>query len=246
MQTLKKLLMSLSLLLSVMSCSYADVRVGVVFFYPPFVMSASQGFDIDFIQTLCQKTNNKCQLSLMPFEQLFLALDTGQIDVAIGGIVISPARMQHYIFTMPYMLSRGQFVVLKDSTVSSLLDLQGQKVGVIAAEQNGGVFYQYLQTNYPNQFQVKQYANLSDIFSALANREIAAVFTHESTAIYWELNGGNLLRSLGKPAVIGEGMGIMALPEKSALIQQFNQQILELENNGGYLNLYRTYFGSEQ
>lgn len=64
----------------------------------------------------------------MDFNKLFPALDNGSIDLAIGGIVISQIRQQKYDFSLPYMLSKGQFLVTQNSNVQTVNDLKGQKV----------------------------------------------------------------------------------------------------------------------
>ncbi|WP_155831630.1 transporter substrate-binding domain-containing protein, partial [Legionella oakridgensis] len=109
------------------SLVFADViKVGTMIFYPPFVMSVNQGFDVDLIQSLCRRTNLQCQMVPMDFNKIFGALDSGAIDVAIGGIVITPERLNRYIFTTPYLLSKGEFLTLQDNNLQSITGLKGK------------------------------------------------------------------------------------------------------------------------
>ncbi|KTD20914.1 arginine-binding periplasmic protein [Legionella lansingensis] len=226
--------------------TYADIKVGTVFFDPPFVTSMNQGFDVELILLLCQKINTPCQLMPMDFNKLFPALDNGTIDLAIGGIVISEARLKKYIFTLPYMLSKGQFLISNKSTLQTLNDLAREKVGVLKGEQDSSVFANYLNQNFPGQFTIIDFDDIEDLVNALSTGNIAAAFIHESTALYWQQNGGGQFKLLGTPTIVGEGIAIMTLPQNNQLVQQLNAQLQAIEKDGSYLNLYQTYFGQEQ
>ncbi|CEK09334.1 transporter substrate-binding domain-containing protein [Legionella hackeliae] len=226
--------------------AHATIRVGTVFLYPPFVISLNEGFDIELIHLLCQKMNTDCQLVPMDFEKLFTALDNGDIDVAIGGIVISKGREKKYIFTLPYMLSRGEFLVSPNSTATSINDLANKTIGVIKGEQDSTVFAGFLNENYPGLFTIQSFDDMEDLITALSSNTIAAAFMHEATAYYWQQNGGGQFHLLGKPMIVGEGISIMSTPSHADLIAQLNQQLLAAEQDGSYLNIFRVYFGAEQ
>ncbi|KTC86968.1 transporter substrate-binding domain-containing protein [Legionella brunensis] len=243
MKSIKAVLFSLFFSFNILS-AHADIKVGTVFLYPPFVMSLSEGFDIDFINLLCQKMNTTCTLVPMDFNKLFPALDDGEIDIAIGGIVISPVREKNYIFSLPYMLSKGQFLILQSSNISSLNDLAGKTVGVLRGGQDGSVYYAYLNANYPGLFQTLAFNDIEDVITALSTNTIAAAFIHESTAQYWEENGGGQFKTFEKASLVGDGMAIMAMPQNKALIQQINQQIQAADQDGTFVRLYNTYFGN--
>ncbi|MDI9819789.1 MULTISPECIES: transporter substrate-binding domain-containing protein [unclassified Legionella] len=228
------------------STANAEIKIGTVIFDPPFIISLDQGFDIDLIHALCKRCSLDCQLVPMDFNQLFPALESGEIDAAIGGITITPDRRTRYIFSLPYVLSKGAFLVLKNSSINSLADLKGKKIGVLKGEQDSSVFSDYLNQHYPNVFQSTNYNDVEDIIAALSNNTISAAFVHESTAVYWEQNGGGQFRALGNPMLVGDGIGIMSLSKNKGLIQQFNQQIEAMEKDGSYLTLYNTYFGNER
>ncbi|WP_198333137.1 transporter substrate-binding domain-containing protein [Legionella clemsonensis] len=209
-------------------------------------MSINEGFDIDLINLLCQRMKTDCALIPMDFNKLFTALDNGNIDLAIGGIVISKAREKKYIFTLPYMLSKGEFLVLKDNPASSISDLAQQTIGVMKGEQASNVYSDFLNVNYPGLFKFQNFNDIEDLVSALRNRTIAAAFVHESAAYYWEQNGGGQFKMLGKPMSVGFGVSIMSLPKNVNLVQQLNQQILAIEQDGSFVGLYQEYFGNEQ
>lgn len=223
---------------------YAKIKVGTVFFYPPFVMSTGDGFDIDLMRTICQGIKETCDIVPMDYTNLFTSLNEGKIDLAIAGISISQNRGTQYLFSLPYMLSKGQFLTLRNSDYTSINDLTGKKVGMIKGEQDGGVINTYLMQTYGNQFQSIPYNDIEDLITALNDGDIAAAFIHRSSALYWKQNGGGQFQLLGDSVSLGQGIGIMALPSQSSLIARINQQLQAMEKDGSYLNLYNTYFAN--
>ncbi|MBA2710997.1 MAG: transporter substrate-binding domain-containing protein [Tatlockia sp.] len=225
---------------------HATIKIGTEFFFPPFVMSPTNGFDIGLMQSLCQRLEEKCKFSYMSFHELFLALDKGQIDLAVGGIAITLTRLNKYIFSLPYMTSQGQFLILAKSDIQSIADLNGKKVGVIREEEeDGGVAHQYLARKYGNDFEIIKYNNMEDLIAALDSADIPAAFLHRSTNVYWMQHSEEKFKTLGAKVPIGSGFGVMALPANAALIQRINQQLPLMERDNSYLNLYKSYFVNE-
>jgi len=219
---------------------YALIKVGTVFFEPPFVTSINQGFNIDLIHALCQGMKEQCQVIPMDFNKLFTALDSGDIDLAFG-VYVSENREKRYIFSLPYIASKVQFLVLKSKNINSIDMLKGKKVGLVK-EEEGGLLYEYLIVNYGPSTSVVNYDDMEDVITALNSDDISAALLHKPTVQYWEQNSDNLFVALGQPINLGDGVAIMALPENAALIQRINQQLQLIENNNVYLNIYNVYF----
>ncbi len=238
-------LLGLLLSFSLHTPVYANIKVGTVFFYPPFVMSTGDGFDIDLIRTICQRLQETCEFYPMNYNQLFTSIDMGKVDIAIAGIAISPERLTKYTFSLPYMLSKGQFLTLKSSNIHSIEDLKNKKVGVIKGELEGSAIYNFLIHNFSDLFQVVQFNDMEDLITAVNDGDISAAFIHRSAANYWVQNGGNQFQTLSTPLTYGDGIGIMALPAKASLIQRINQQLQTMEEDNSYVNLYKIYFGNE-
>lgn len=225
---------------------YADLKVGTVFFKPPFVISVDNGFDIDLTRSLCQRMHYSCRFIPMDYHKLFTALDNGEIDIAIGGIYISRVRLEKYISSLPYMLSNAQLLVRQKSSFKTPKDLLGKTIGIIQGEQKSkGVFTTYLNLAYDTKIQVQEFNDMEDLISALSNGDIAAAFLHKSTANYWVLNGGGQFKLLGKDIPIGFGVGIIALPKNYPLIQKINLELQAMEKDNSYLKLYKMYFYNE-
>ncbi|WP_019216672.1 transporter substrate-binding domain-containing protein [Legionella tunisiensis] len=147
---IKRLLLPILLLALLTPCGYATIKVGTVTFDPPYVISLNQGFEIDLIKLICQHLNQQCELIPMEYFSLFRELNNNNIDIAIDGIDFYKAPNPldgHYIFSLPYLLSEGQFLVLKNSGITKVKNLpEGSKVGLIRERINAskGIFYNFL------------------------------------------------------------------------------------------------------
>ncbi len=242
MRQIKALLVAFCFFFSTLG--YSDIKIGTPIYDPPFIISPNQGFDIDLSRLLCARLQQPCQLIQMNGKQLYQALQEGKIDLAIGGISISSARKVNYIFSLPYLLSEGQFLTLKRNNIQSVNDLKGTTVGVIRDELSGGIFYNYLVDHYQGQFRINQYDTVEDMFAALHDNNISAVFLYHTDTSYWNQNSSEIFKPIGPIVRVGEGIAIMALPQKAELIQDINKLLQQIETDNSYLNLYKTYFSN--
>ncbi len=240
---IKIILIVLSLLLS--SISSATITIGTLIFKPPYILSPGNGFDIDLAQLLCKRLQEPCTFIPMGMDELYKKLAKGKVDLAMGGIPISYSLKINFIFSLPYMLSKGQFLVLQNNPSTSVNDLGGQTVGVLRNILNGGVLYGYLLEHYKSLFQIKLYDDIEDVMADLHSKKISAAFLDRSSVNYWIQQGGKQFKSLGPVNTIGNGVAILALPKNKQLIDRIDNIIQDIEKDGTYSQLYNTYFAAE-
>ncbi|MBQ3384461.1 MAG: transporter substrate-binding domain-containing protein [Erysipelotrichaceae bacterium] len=128
--------------------------VGISADYPPFESLDTSnnliGYDVDMANILAAKIKSESgaayntEFVQMDFSAIISALQTGQVDVGIAAFSYDPERQ--CLFTEPYYLSAQVIVVLKDSGITTLNDLNGKTVaagdgtvGYDAASQIEGV-----------------------------------------------------------------------------------------------------------
>lgn len=240
---IKTILIVLGLFFSSMSC--ATINIGTLMFKPPYIFSPGNGFDIDLAQLLCQRLKEQCSFIPMGMDELYNKLKEGKVDLAMGGIPISYALKTDFVFSLPYMLSKGQFLVLKNNPINSINGLQGQTIGVLRNRLNGGLFYEYLSEHYHKLFQIKLYDDIEDVLADLHNKTILAAFFNRSSVNYWTQEGGKQFKPLGNVHTIGDGIAILALPKNKELILRINSLLREIEKDNTYIKLYDTYFADE-
>lgn len=238
---MKSLLVLFSLLLF-SSSNAQTIRIGTQLYNPPFEVEAGKkgvflGFDVDLMLEICKRLQAQCQFIPLTFAQIFAQLLTETIDLGLGAISITEARAATYLFTLPYLASRGQFITQTGSKVNSLDDLPGKTVGVV----QGGVFKTIILEQYNNTVKVTEYPTLSETFQALSNGQVDLIITDEESAKYWATTN-NIFKLVGKSTPVGIGYGIMANKKNGALINDINKILINMETDGTYLKIYNHYF----
>lgn len=236
------LFFSLSAYLFFPASAEAQLKIGVMFYDPPLVMSSIQGFHVDLANRICKGLNETCTIIPMEWSKLFPALDKGEIDL-IMGVFSTLERAEKYIFSIPYMISRAQFMVRTADKITNFDELKGTKLGILLEEVGSGVFSGYLKAHYLNFFKIIEYKDINQIVTALDNKSVKAAFFHEKAINYWVQNSSGIFKTIGPAVKVGEGYTIMALPVRQDLINNVNQQILQIKASGDFAKIYSIYFG---
>ena len=107
--------------------------------YAPFQSNDDQGktigFDVDMIDLVAKKLGVEQTIVDTPFEGIKSGQDlsTGKCDIAAAGMTITDERKKAILFSLPYFDATQALLVKKDSTVATLADLKGKKLGAQAA-----------------------------------------------------------------------------------------------------------------
>lgn len=113
------------------------IRVGMEGTWKPYTFVNEKGeldgFEVDVINAINEKIkddNIKIQLEKTAWDGIFLALETGRIDVISNEIKKNPAREQRYLYgDNPYNYDYAVIVFEKNRTdINSAYDLIGKKV----------------------------------------------------------------------------------------------------------------------
>jgi putative amino-acid transport system substrate-binding protein len=90
-----------------------------------------QGFEVDLINALAEKTGDTVEFSTMSFSGLIGALESGRIDTVANQITITPEREAAFVFSQPYVIDGAQVVVREgNDTIAGVEDLRGKTVAV--------------------------------------------------------------------------------------------------------------------
>lgn len=100
------------------------------------------GYDVDLAKYIAQNLVNNPErleiISVTPSNRLIKA-STGEVDIVISTVTITPQREQVVRFSIPYDVAGQSVLVKTNSSITSISDLAGQNVGVIfgtTAEKN--------------------------------------------------------------------------------------------------------------
>lgn len=150
------------------------LKVGTSGGYPPYTFVDDQnnltGFDVDVWTEIAKRLDMKIEFKTAAFSGLFGMLDNNQINTIANQITITDERSEKYLFTSPYVYNGAQLVVKEGSTIASLEDLIGKKVGVSL-----GSNYADMVAAYSDDIQVVTYESYSGSVQDVAIGRLDAV-----------------------------------------------------------------------
>jgi len=120
------------------------LRVGMDASFPPFETIAADGtligFDVELARELGRRLGVKVQfVANLPYDGLYDALAVNRVDVIISALVVNPARMADFAYSMPYF-DAGQVLVVRGKpdrfrktcqvSIEGMADLDGRTLAV--------------------------------------------------------------------------------------------------------------------
>jgi len=88
------------------------------------------GFEIDLMTEVAKRLGMEVKFTNIPFQGLFAAVQSGQIDAAVSSITITKKRLESVSFAQPYYDSDQSLTVKADSGIKGLAGMEGKTVGV--------------------------------------------------------------------------------------------------------------------
>lgn len=103
--------------------------------FPPYVYTddngAPVGIDMDIAQAIAKKLDLQLVVKDMAFSDALAAVQTGEADMVIGGIVATEDRKEKMDFSMVYTTNTQEILITSRANIKTLDDLQHCKIGVL-------------------------------------------------------------------------------------------------------------------
>lgn len=107
----------------------AKIKVGI-FDRPPFAMKDAnghwKGVAVELWEQISKKLNIPYEYVEVPLENIITELSQGKIDVAVGELGITPARMRLVDFTQPYIVNRAAAAFHKGGRYPSIGEIYNE------------------------------------------------------------------------------------------------------------------------
>ncbi len=120
--------------LAVSQASAAEINVGANIGNVPWEFQDASGnvvgFEVDLMKEVGKRLGMDVKFTNIPFQGLFAAVQSGQIDAAVSSITITKKRLESVSFAQPYYDSDQSLTVKADSGITSLAGMEGKTVGV--------------------------------------------------------------------------------------------------------------------
>ncbi|MFO1203900.1 MAG: transporter substrate-binding domain-containing protein [Tabrizicola sp.] len=223
---MKRLLIATALV-AVSGAAWAQdtVRLGTEGAYPPynFVNDAGEvaGFEREFGDELCKRAGLTCSWTTNDWDSIIPNLQSGNYDVIIAGMSITPERGEIVDFSQPYLQPTPSAYL----ALSKDVDL---KSGPVAAQTST------IQAAFvaENGMQVVEFATPEETVAAVKNGEAVAVLADSDylKPIADESNGELVL--LDQTESIGGGVGMAFRKSDAELRAKFDAAITSMKCDG--------------
>jgi polar amino acid transport system substrate-binding protein len=100
-----------------------ELRVGITGNQPPLNMKNKQGeligFEVDVIESLASSMGLEATFVELPFPDLLSSLESGDVDLVISGVTITPERNTRVAFVGPYFIT-GKSVLARSDKLEAV------------------------------------------------------------------------------------------------------------------------------
>ncbi|WP_372882765.1 amino acid ABC transporter substrate-binding protein [Psychromonas sp.] len=231
--------------ISLPAFSAQTVKVGMSGRYIPFTFSEKdvlQGFDVDVWNEIGKRADYDVEFVVSSFSGLFGMLEAGHIDTISNQITITPARLEKYAFSIPYVIDGAQIVVKKGRTdINSVEDLKGKKVAVNLGS-NFEQILRKLDTN--NEINIVTYET-GFVHDVMLGR--ADAFLMDRTGSAALIKKSNLpLQLTGQPVEkLENALPFLKTSAQLAIRDKVNAALLSMKNDGTLSKISVKWLGAD-
>jgi polar amino acid transport system substrate-binding protein len=211
--------------------------------YPPMELEQDgefTGFDIELTREIASRLDMEFDVRDVTFDTILLSLESDECNVVASSMSITPEREEQVLFSDPYFdADQSMLVRAEDAeTYPDLESLEGQTIGT-QCETTGDT---YANDNKPEGATVQCFTETDPMFLALESGEVAALFQDLVANVGRAAENENL-------AVTGtyetdEQYGLALAQDDQDLVDQINEQLQAMRDDGTYDQLYEEWIGS--
>lgn len=208
--------------------------------YPPFEQGKSgnyTGFDVELMEAIAEKIGRTAEFHDTSFETIFRDLAQGKFEAVISAATIKPEREKVVDFSNPYYLSEQALLVSEGSSIKKLEELEGKPVGV-----QQGTTGQELAKEELSGAEVRPYPEGPDAITALKAGTVEGVVIDAPVAENAEQAGGV---EIAEKIPTEEDYGIAVAQGETELLEEINEALKEVEEEGAYKKIFEKWFHFE-
>ena len=217
--------------------------VGMDATYPPFGSQDTKtrqyvGYDVDIIRAIGKAEGFEVEVKNLAFDGLIPALKTGNIDIAINDITITPERAKTVDFSNRYYIAGlGVVVNAENTTITRADDLEGKRLAVSIGS-TGEIAARRIKDA-----KVRVFNQLTECYLELRNDGADAVINDIPTNDYYVATAGRgKVKSL-PVALTREDLGIAVKKGNTELLNRINRGLATIKQNGEFAKIFEKWFG---
>jgi polar amino acid transport system substrate-binding protein len=252
-----KLTYALLLIVLLVACQQEDeswpriqqsgiLRVGLDPTYPPFEsgdVPPLEGFDIDLANAIAADLNLEAQFTYFGYDGLYDALQTGQVDVLISALVVSPERTRDFAYSESYF-NAGQILIAPESSNLTTIESLNNHTLAVELGAEGHVLATTWQRQLP-ELTIMPYNSPDAALTAVTTGEAAAVLIDSISGRLFLKNTPNDLftTDFTFETITEEPFAFVTRIEDRVLLEKLNESLRRLKQNGTLETIDRRWLG---
>ncbi len=206
--------------------------------YPPFEQGKKgsyTGFDVNLMEAIGEEIGREPEFVDSSFETIFRDVAQGKFEAVMSAATITEEREKVVSFSDPYYLSEQAILVKEGSPITGLADLKGK---VVAAQQ--GTTGLELGKEKAEASELRPYPEGPDAVNALKAGTVEAVIIDAPVAANAVEETSGI--EVAEKVPTEEEYGIAVAKSSTELLEQINEGLAKVLENGKYKTIYEKWF----
>lgn len=223
------------------------ISVGIDAAYAPFAYVEPSGdlagYEVELVEAVCAKLQAECEITNVPWDGIFAALDSGSIQWIGTGVTITDARKAQYTMSDTVYRVGLAMIVKADSAVQGYDGLKGQTIGTLASTEP---WYAFGKAKLGADVDIRGYDSMDAAVLDLDADRISAVIG-DNLQLQDQFVGKGGYRFVADPEYgpeyTGAGRG-WVFPKSGSedLVARVNAALKEIVADGTHAKIGETYF----
>lgn len=212
--------------------------------FPPFESIAESteeyvGIDIDIANYIAEKLGVEMEIQDMQFSALVPTLQSGRADLIISGISPTEERLEVLDFSDSYYYPMNAIICAEGAGYETLDALTGKKIGV-----SMGTSYAEVAASVEDAEVVEMDSTPLIVQDILNGRCDAGIFDATQAAVFVQENEGIEMYII-ESNITREDSFAIALPKDSEYVEQINEILAEMMEDGTFHDILVKYIGED-
>ena len=198
------------------------------------------GFEVDLMTEVAKRLGMDVKFTNIPFQGLFAAVQSGQIDAAVSSITITKKRLESVSFAQPYYDSDQSLTVKADSGIKGLAGMEGKTVGVDTGS-TGDIW----ATGHQGETKIGTISRYEGLAPAMLDLEAGRIdgYISDIPALLYYTKDKPQFKVVERIKT-SEQYSVM-FAKDAPLASKVNDVITELKKDGTLAKIHETWFGTK-
>ena len=209
--------------------------------FPPYEYKEGEelvGIDVEIAEAIAKELGCTLEIVDMEFDSIITSVNAGEVDFGMAGMTVTEERLKEVDFSESYATGVQSVIVLDGSTIKTLDDLSGKKIGV----QLGTTGDIYACDEFGEDM-VTKYSKGADAVLALKGGDVdAVIIDNEPAKAFCEANEGLVILDTDYAV---EDYAIAVKKGNSDLLDKINAALVKLTEDGTIAGIISKYISAE-